>query len=164
MREKVNRKSLAAGLGAASLLGLGLYLAVPAASADQSPSPSPSTTASAHPKGKDGRPGAQRPWKHRARWAARGVHGEATVRGKDEKFHVRTWQRGEITGRSGATLTVRSADGVTWTWTTDGDTRVRKNGAKSTPAALAAGDRVMVIGQREGTTRTAGLAVVPKKR
>ncbi|MFC5750795.1 hypothetical protein [Actinomadura rugatobispora] len=163
MREKMNRKSLAAGLGAASLLGLGLYLAVPAASAD--PAPSPSTTASPQPKAKDGRPGAQqRPWKHRARFAARGVHGEATVRGKDEKFHVRTWQRGEITGRSGATLTVRSADGVTWTWNTDGKTRVRKDGAKSAPTALAAGDRVIVMGQREGTTRTIGLVVVPKKK
>jgi hypothetical protein len=158
----MNRKSLAAGLGAASLLGLGLYLAVPAASAD--PSPSPSTTASAQPKGKDGKPGAQRPWKHKARWAARGVHGEATVRGKDEKFHVRTWQRGEITGRSGANLTVRSADGVTWTWTTGDKTRVRKDGTKSAPTALASGDRVMVIGQREGTTRTATIVVVPKKK
>ncbi|GAA2428778.1 hypothetical protein GCM10010191_47390 [Actinomadura vinacea] len=151
---------MAAGLGAASLLGLGLYLAVPAASADQSPSPG--TTTSAKPK--DGRHGEQRPWRHRARWAARGVHGEATVRGKDNAFRVRTWQRGEITGRSGAGLTVRSADGVAWTWTTDGKTRVRENGKKSNAAALAAGDRVMVIGERAGTTRTAKIVVVPKKK
>ncbi|MFF5263534.1 hypothetical protein ACFY4C_31800 [Actinomadura viridis] len=160
MRAKVNRKSLAAGIGAASLLGVGLYIAVPAASAD--PSPSPGATASAKPR--EGHQGKGHWRGHRGRWAAdRGVHGEATVKRKDG-FHVRTWQRGEITGRSGANVTVRSADGTVWTWTTDGKTRVRKDAAKSQPSALASGDRVVVVGERTGTTRTAKVIAVPKKK
>ena len=162
MRSKANIKVLAAGLGTAGLLGAGLYLTVPVAFAD--PSPSPSTTASARPDARDGRFGDRRPWRNRARSAPRGVHGEATVRGRDDTFHVRTWQRGEVTGRSGASLTVRSADGVSWTWTTTGSTRVRKDGAKATLDALATGDQVVVAGKREGGTRTAGTVVVPRKR
>jgi hypothetical protein len=163
----INRKTLAGGLGGATLLGLGLYLAVPAAA---NPSPSPSPTTSAHPKGKE--PGRQG-WKDRrgekgpharGRWAAaRGVHGEATVKRKDG-FHLRTWQVGEVTGRSGANLTVRSADGATWTWVTVAGTRVHKEGEKSAVSALANGDRIIVIGERAGTTRTAKIIRVPKRK
>jgi hypothetical protein len=152
---RTNRKTIAAGAGAAGLLGLGLYLAVPAA-ANSAPSPSPSAT-SAAPKAHPG---------HGKRLAAlrrvRGVHGEATVRTKDG-FRLADWQRGKITGISGTTLTVRSADGATWTWTTNGDTRVRKDGGKSTVSALASGAQVFVLGERTGGTRTAKLVREPKK-
>lgn len=152
---RTNRKTIAAGAGAAGLLGLGLYLAVPAA-ANSAPSPSPSATTAA-PKAHPG---------HGRRMAAlrrvRGVHGEATVRGKDG-FHLADWQRGKITGISGTTLTVRSADGATWTWTTNGDTRVRKDGGKSTLSALTSGAQVFVLGERSGDTRTAKFVRQPKK-
>jgi hypothetical protein len=165
MRANLNRKSLVAGIGAAGVLGLGLYLAVPAFADDPSPSPKP--TASQHHKrdGHHGRQhGKQHPWRHQARFAHRGVHGEATVQRKDKSFHVSAWQRGQVTGVSGATVTVRSADGVSWTWTTNDKTRVRKSGDKSTPSALASGDQLVVLGERTGTTRTATRIVVPKKR
>ncbi|MBX6769392.1 MAG: hypothetical protein IRY90_19940, partial [Actinomadura rubrobrunea] len=119
----MNTKTLMAGAGAAGLLGLGLFVAVPALA-----DPSPDTTATVS-QGKlpDRHPG-------RLRWrgvAARGVHGEATVRrARDGGFQVVTWQRGEVTGKSGAVVTVRSADGVSWQWTTDAKTRVRKDGDK----------------------------------
>lgn len=153
-RMRTDRKTLVAGVGAAGVLGLGLYLAVPAFAADSSPSASPT----AH-EGKD------HPRKHHPRKARpfRGVHGEATVRRKDG-FHLATWQRGKITTVSATGLTVRSADGVSWTWTTNGDTRVRKDGEKSELKALANGDQVLVAGQRAGTTRTARLVRVPKPR
>ncbi|MFB4299606.1 DUF5666 domain-containing protein [Actinomadura sp. NTSP31] len=154
---RTNRKTIAAGAGAAGLLGLGLYLAVPAA-ANPSPSPSPSSTTTAAPKAHPG---------HGKRLAAlrraRGVHGEATVRRKDG-FHLADWQRGTITGISGTTLTVRSADGASWTWTTNSGTRVRKDGAKSALSALANGAQVFVLGERSGDTRTAKLVREPKKR
>ncbi|MFD0683703.1 DUF5666 domain-containing protein [Actinomadura fibrosa] len=151
---RTNKKTLAAGFGAAGLLGLGLYVAVPAAAAN--PSPSPSTSAKAQPR-KD------HPRAARAIRGLRGVHGEATVKRKDG-YHLATWQRGQVTGRSGAALTVRSTDGATWTWTTDAKTRVRENGAKSTLSALANGDQVLVFGERSGTTRTAAFIREPKKR
>jgi hypothetical protein len=155
---RTNRKTIAAGAGAAGLLGLGLYLAVPAA-ANSSPSPSPSATSGA-PKAHPGKGNGKR---LAALRHIRGVHGEATVRRKDG-FHVADWQRGKITGISGTTLTVRSADGATWTWTTNGDTRVRKDGGKSSLSALSGGAQVFVLGERSGDTRTAKLVREPKKR
>jgi len=154
---RTNRKTVAAGVGAAGLLGLCLYLAVPAAASNPSPSPTTSASPKAHPGDGKTHP--------RGRFfrGVRGVHGEVTVRRKDG-FHIATWQHGQITGRSGAILTVRSADGASWTWTTDANTRIRKNGGKSTPSSLANGDQVLAFGERTGTTRTAKLIRVPNHR
>jgi hypothetical protein len=163
---KATRKSVAAGLGGATLLGLGLYLAIPAAAAD--PSPSPGVTKSADPKGKD-REGARDdkgrkgPNGNGGRWGAaigRGLHGEATVQRKD-RFHVRTWQRGEVTSVSPTNVTVRSADGTAWTWATHAGTTVRKNKEKAAVSSLAKGDRLFVFGERYGATRTAKMIRVP---
>ncbi|MFB4304694.1 DUF5666 domain-containing protein [Actinomadura sp. GTD37] len=149
-------KTIVAGAGAAGLLGLGLYVAVPASAADPSPSPS----ASARP-GHPGGHGKGHP--HRGPRAFRGVHGEATVQRKDG-FHLAAWQRGEITSVSATGVTVRSADGVSWTWTADGKTRVRKDREKSALKNLANGDQVVVAGERSGNTRTARLIRVPERR
>ncbi|GAA4136315.1 hypothetical protein [Actinomadura keratinilytica] len=146
-----NTKILIAGAGAAGVLGLGLFAAVPAGAA---PSPEPSTSASPDKGGK----------RQAYRWAARGargVHGEATVR-RDGGFRVVTWQRGEVTGRSGAVVTVRSADGASWQWTTDDQTRFRRDGEKSRLSAVRNGDQVIVVGERTGATRTATAFRVPK--
>ncbi|MEW2357476.1 hypothetical protein [Spirillospora sp. NPDC029432] len=160
----VNRKTVAAGIGGAAVLGVGLYLAVPAAAADPSPSPSKSAAQQKeHRKGQHRGPHKGQHKGHPHRWGGQGVHGEATVKRKDG-FHVRTWQRGEVTGRSGAAVTVRSADGTSWTWTTDDQTRVRKDRAKSSVGALANGDRIVVVGERAGSTRTARMIRVPERR
>ncbi|MEU5991975.1 hypothetical protein ABZ806_23655 [Spirillospora sp. NPDC047418] len=154
-------KTVAAGAGAAGLLGLGLYLAVPASAADPAPSPSASPNAKhAHPR-HPGHAGKGHPFR-RAR-AFRGVHGEATVQRKDG-FHLVTWQRGQITSVSSSGVTVRSADGVSWTWTAGGDTRVRKDGEKAALKNLATNDKVLVTGERSGDTRTAHLIRAPKRR
>ncbi|HEY7483984.1 MAG TPA: hypothetical protein VH912_05925 [Streptosporangiaceae bacterium] len=107
----------------------------------------------------------QRPGRHplRARRFFRGLHGEATVRTKEQGFKQVAWQRGQVTSVSGGTLTVRSADGVSWQWTTNKDTKVRKKGDKASVSQLAANDWVFVIGTVEGSTRTARAAVVPKR-
>jgi hypothetical protein len=164
---RTNRKTIAAGLGAAGVLGLGLYLAVPASAADPSPSPSASPTEHRDHPGRLGHPGrAGHPGKGHPFWRARalrGVHGEATVK-RNDGFHLATWQRGKITSVSSGGLTVRSDDGVSWTWTVNDDTRVRKDGEKSALKNLANGDQVLVAGERSGDTRTARLVRVPKNR
>ncbi|TDD35251.1 hypothetical protein E1287_14155 [Actinomadura sp. KC06] len=166
---RTNRKTIAAGVGAAGLLGLGLYIAVPAAAADPSPSPSKSGTKTYQgdgPQGQKWRDGKGHPGKrhpHRHVRPFRGVHGEATVRRKDG-FHLATWQRGKITALSATTLTVRSDDGASWTWTANANTRVSKNGEKSALTSLAAGDQVLVAGERSGDTRNARIVRVPKPR
>ncbi|NDU71717.1 hypothetical protein GWI34_03610 [Actinomadura sp. DSM 109109] len=148
-----NRKTIAAAAGAAGVLGLGLSFAVPAFADDPAPSPT------AH-AGK-GHPGKGHPF--RRAHGLRGVHGEATVKRKDG-FHLATWQRGKITAVSATGVTVRSDDGVSWTWKADGRTRVRKEREKATLQALAGGDQVLVAGERSGGTRTARLIRVPGHR
>ncbi|MGP4026176.1 DUF5666 domain-containing protein [Actinomadura sp. 3N407] len=154
--------TLAAGVSAAGLLGLGLYLAVPAFAADPSPSASPKAEPN-HPR-RD-HPGEDRPFRRghglRGHLGGHGVHGEATVR-RDDGFRLVTWQRGEITALSSTTLTVKSADGVSWTWTANGDTRIRKDREKATIKDLADGDEIRVAGERSGDTRTARFIRVPK--
>ncbi|WP_344902336.1 DUF5666 domain-containing protein [Actinomadura meridiana] len=163
---RINRITLVSGASAVSLLGLGigLYVAVPAAAADPSPTPKASSSTSAHPRKAHPRKGE---WgkghPHLRARPFRGVHGEATVRRKDG-FHTTAWQHGKITAMTSNTVTVRSDDGVSWAWTSNGDTRVRKNNEKSALKALATGDQVLVFGEQSGTTRTARLIRVPKPR
>jgi hypothetical protein len=111
----------------------------------------------------DKKPGQRRriPVRRLARRA--GVHGEASVRTKKGFVQI-AWQRGQVTGKSGTTLTVRSLDGTVWSWQTDGKTRVRKSGQKSAVANLATNDYVVVAGQASsGNKHTAKAVVVPKK-
>jgi hypothetical protein len=92
-----------------------------------------------------------------------GVHGEATVRTKKGFVQI-AWQRGQLTGRSGNTLTVRSLDGTVWQWTADGRTRVRKDGQKSAVANLATNDFVVIAGTvGPGNKHDARVVLVPKK-
>ncbi|MEV0403823.1 DUF5666 domain-containing protein [Actinoallomurus sp. NPDC050550] len=137
---------------AIAVVGTGVYLAVPA-----------SAGASGHPgvKAADGAKG--HPMRGvRGFRGIRGVHGQATVRTK-KGFAQVDWQRGRLTATSGGTLSVRSADGVTWQWKTDDKTRVRKDKAKSTVSQLATGDFVFVAGLDAGGARTAKRVVVPNK-
>jgi hypothetical protein len=92
-----------------------------------------------------------------------GVHGEATVRTKKGFVQI-AWQRGQLTGRSGDTLTVRSLDGTVWQWTADGRTRVRKDGQKSAVANLATNDFVVIAGTvGPGNKHDARAVIVPKR-
>ncbi|MGH3373372.1 MAG: hypothetical protein ACRDP6_01395 [Actinoallomurus sp.] len=114
----------------------------------------------------DQKPGQRARQRIRARRLARraGVHGEATVRTKNKGFVQIAWQRGQVTGKSGSTLTVRSLDGTVWSWQTDGTTRVRKDGQKSAVANLATNDFVVIAGQAaSGNKHMAKAVVVPKK-
>ncbi|MCP2337856.1 DUF5666 domain-containing protein [Actinomadura rupiterrae] len=154
---RANKKTMAAGVAAAGLLGVGLYAAVPALAA----TPSPSTHPSADGKGHHFKDGHKR---HGRFAGVRGVHGEATVKAKDNTFKLVDWQRGQVTGKTGTTLTVKSADGAVWTWTVDAKTRVRKDRAKSAFGNVANGDQVAVFGTRAGDTRTAVAIREPQKK
>src|SRR4051794_33512860 len=93
------------------------------------------TTAANRPPKANGKPR-----KPRARARMVGIHGQATVGGKDSKFVNRTWQRGVIIAKGESSLTVKSKDGVTWTWNLDQATKIHKLGARADLSALAAGD------------------------
>ncbi len=94
----------------------------------------------------------------------RGLHGEFTVRNGKGGFREIAFERGAITAVSSKTVTVRAADGTTWTWTLMSNTVVRKDRARSSAANLAAGDPVFVGGPEQGQVRGARLIIVPEKR
>jgi hypothetical protein len=94
----------------------------------------------------------------------RGLHGEFTVRNGTGGFREIAFERGAITAVSSKTVTVRAADGTTWTWTLMSNTVVRKDRARSSAANLAAGDPVFVGGPEQGQVRGARLIIVPEKR
>jgi len=117
-------------------------------------SPMPGGTASA------GNPAAQA---SRAGWALRhlrGLHGEFTVRNGTGGFREIAFERGTIAAVSSKTVTVRAADGTTWTWTLMTNTVVRKDRARSSAANLATGDPVFVGGPERGSVRGARLIIV----
>jgi hypothetical protein len=97
------------------------------------------------------------------RHALRGVHGEATVTRKNGKVIQGEWQRGQVTGISGTALTVKSKDGTTWTWTVSGSTPVKRNGKKIAESALKTGDKVLVVGMKNGSANNAKRVLSPVK-
>ncbi|WP_329406761.1 hypothetical protein OG802_02630 [Streptomyces sp. NBC_00704] len=139
---------------AVAVLALGgtvAYAATSNGSGGGSPSAGPSASSSEGPGGRHGRGG---PWSGLGGDAA---HGEATV--KDPRtgdWVVRVWQRGAVEKADDARLTVKSEDGVSWTWTLGKDTRVLADGAPGSGAAAPKkGDTVLVVGTRAGDTNTA---------
>jgi hypothetical protein len=151
----MNKKILGgASALAIGVVGTGVYLAVPASAG--APNGKTAATAKQH----DRQHGKQHGKRLRH---GRGVHGQATVRTKKGFVQV-AWQRGLLTGTSGGTLTVRSLDGTTWQWKTDGTTRVRKSGQKSGLTKLGVNDFVSVAGPAGADgSRTAKRVHVPKK-
>jgi hypothetical protein len=149
----LNRKIIG-GLSALAVVatGTGLYFAGPALAGDSHDN----TTVAASRNAK------QRPMNRRIPRRVRGVHGQATVRTKKGFVEV-VWQRGQLTAKSGDTLTVRSLDGTTWQWKTDGTTKVRKDARRSGVTALATDDFVFVVGREDGDARTAKRVLVPRK-
>jgi hypothetical protein len=102
----------------------------------------------------------------RVRWALGrlrrlgGVEGTVTFRGKTG-FRTIAFERGTIESVGhGGLVVVKSPDGTTWTWRVVSDTVVRKNGAKTTPGALAAGEPVFAAGPIVSGNRDARLIVI----
>lgn len=149
---------------AVGVVGAGVYLALPASANAEATTASEQVAAQVAGEPMASRQDQKiRPRLRVRRLARRGVHGEATVRTKKGFVQV-AWQRGQLTSKSGNTLTVRSLDGAVWTWTTDGNTRVRKDGQKSAVSNLATNDYVVIAGLvGSGNAHTARAVIVPKK-
>ena len=138
----VSTIALAGGIGA------GIAYADP-------PTPTPTTTptASASPT-PTGQPKHGDQWQgprmKRLALLRKALHGEVTLAG--EKHRVVVFQRGPVEKVSDTSLTVKSADDYTATYVVGADTTVRKNGDKATIADLKAGDRVLVVANKDGST------------
>jgi hypothetical protein len=72
------------------------------------------------------------------------------------------FERGTIVSVAGDDVTVRAADGTTWTWLLTGSSVVRQDGSRASSSALSAGEGVFVGGAATGTARDARLIVIRK--
>ncbi|WP_062646114.1 hypothetical protein [Streptomyces maremycinicus] len=136
-----------------AVLALGGTVAYAATSGDGGgrPSAAPSASSSEGPGGRHTHGGMGfRPGEDAA-------HGEATVKDPDTgDWVVRVWQRGTVAKVADDQVTVRSEDGVWWTWTVGSGTTVSADGSSGSGAdALKKGDTVLVVGSRSGDTTTA---------
>lgn len=149
------RKALLAGGVALTLTGMGVAVAW---SADP-PSPSPSQSA----PGQENRPAkpdkSQRP-QH--------LHSEGVVKKADGTFQTVLEQRGTVESVTGTSITVKSEDGYSRTFTVNAETKIRQapaarrdsskkddggqrhKPADGTIADITAGDSVRVSGVKEG--------------
>ncbi|ADU11568.1 MULTISPECIES: hypothetical protein [Micromonospora] len=127
--------------------------------------PAPSGTPQAGPDGKGERAkdGHKR---HRARVLLRRntLHGEAVVRTRDGGTKTVAVQRGEVTAIDGRSMTVKSTDGFTATWTFGEKLRVveRRTTIRSTDIKI--GTTVGVAGAKDGDKSVARLVVVPLRQ
>jgi hypothetical protein len=136
----VSTVALACGIGA------GMAYADP-------PTPTPTPTASASPTP------AAKP-RHGEQWQGprikrlallrRALHGEVTLAGEEHRVVV--FQRGPVEKVSDTSLSVKSEDGFTATYVVSTDSTVRKNGGKASIADLTAGDKVLVVANKDGST------------
>jgi hypothetical protein len=137
----VSTVALACGIGA------GLAYADPPSPTPTTPTATASPTPSARPKHRDHLPG---PRMKPLALLRRALHGEVTLAGEEHRVVV--FQRGPVEKVSDTSLTVKSEDGYTATYVVNAETVVRKNGDKATIAEVKAGDRVLVVADKDGST------------
>ena len=129
--------------------------------------PKPSPSASAAPKGDKGAKGdGQRGRKLRARVLLRRntLHGEAVVQAKDGGTQTVVVQRGAVTAVDGDSITVKSTDGFSLTWSFADDLKVVERRSSIEARQLQVGDQVGVAGAKNGDSAAARLIVIPRAK
>jgi hypothetical protein len=134
--------------------------------ADTSPSPDATGTPAPAASGRAGKKSAQanRPLLRRLtirRALARNVeHGEMVVQTKDGDKTIDV-QRGTVTAISSTTVTVKSADGFSETWTFGNPIHVVEHRTTVQPSNVTTGETVGVAGTKSNGNLTASLLVIP---
>jgi hypothetical protein len=123
-----------------------------AAARDGSGGPPAASPSASSPPGPGERHGHGGPW---FGFGGDAVHGEATVKDPGTgRWVVRVWQRGTVQKADGDRITVRSEDGVSWTWKLGPDATASPHGSTGADAPKK-GDTVSVVGTRSGGAYTA---------
>ena len=125
------------------------------------------TTAAAHPTGKH--PCAAKATRQAAmrcrrvpaaqRLLGHTLHAQLTIKTKTGYSTV-AFERGTIESVSGSTLTVKAADGTTWTWHLLKGSVLRENGGKLAVSKLAAGEKILAVGPVSNGTNYVKMAQV----
>ncbi|MEV1060513.1 hypothetical protein AB0I92_24980 [Micromonospora chalcea] len=151
--------SAALGAEGQALAALGLD----ASDLDVEPVAAPASTGTpqAGPDGKGER--AEGNKRHRARVLLRRntLHGEAVVRTRDGGTRTVAVQRGEVTAIDERSMTVKSTDGFTATWTFGDKLRVVERRTAIRSNDIKIGTTVAVAGAKDGGGNVARLVVVP---
>ncbi|WP_089155982.1 hypothetical protein [Micromonospora sp. NBS 11-29] len=166
-REAAVEVAAAMGTDGQALAALG----VAAAELDVDPVAAPAPSASGTPAEKGGpdragdraREGRKR---HPARVLLRRntLHGEVVVQTKENGTKTVAVQRGQVTAVDEKSMTVKSADGFTMTWTFDAKLRVVERRSTIRANDVKAGTTVGVAGTKDGDGGVARLIVVPAKQ
>ncbi|SNT45955.1 hypothetical protein SAMN05421812_106314 [Asanoa hainanensis] len=122
----------------------------------------PSASPSAAPKEKDRDRGKR--LKARVLLRKNTLHGEAVVKTKDGSTQTVLVQRGQVTAVDADSITVKSTDGFTITWSFADDLRVVERRNSIQADQLAAGDQVGVAGTKDGDGGAARLIVIPREK
>jgi hypothetical protein len=127
------------------------------------------TGATASPTAKDGKQRGERAAALRQRVKARvllrkdTLHGEVVVQGKDGSRTVAV-QRGVVTAIDGSSMTVKSTDGFSQTWTFGPDLRVVESRTSVQPSEVKVGAQLGVSGAKDGDQSVARLIVIPRQK
>jgi hypothetical protein len=89
------------------------------------------------------------------------LHGEAVVQ-TDNGTKTVDVQRGSVTAIDDRSVTVKSTDGFTLTWTFGTPLRVIENRTSVQPSAVKVGTEIGIAGTKDGGTVNAHLIVIPK--
>ena len=92
------------------------------------------------------------------------LHGEAVVQTKDGGAKTIAVQRGTVTAVTSTTMTVKSNDGFTQTWTFGNPIHVVQNRAALQPSDIKVGAGVGVAGPKDNGAYTARLIVIPTNK
>ncbi|MFG1720220.1 hypothetical protein ACGFII_16490 [Micromonospora chalcea] len=124
--------------------------------------PGPAGTPQAGPDGK-GERAKEGNRRHRARVLLRRntLHGEAVVRTRDGGTRTVAVQRGEVTAIDDSSMTVKSTDGFTVTWTFGEKLRVVERRTAIRSNDIKIGTTIAVAGAKDGGGNVARLVVVP---
>ncbi|MGC4885812.1 hypothetical protein [Micromonospora sp. DT227] len=175
-RETAVEVAAAMGADGQALAALG----VDPADLDVDPVAAPAPSASGTPaaQGGSGTPGEQagpdrkgdraQDWRkrHRARVLLRKnrLHGEVVVQTKENGTKTVAVQRGAVTAVDAKSMTVKSTDGFTMTWTFGEKLRVVERRATIQANEIKVGTTVGVAGAKEGDKGVARLVVVPLRQ
>jgi ABC-type transport system substrate-binding protein len=148
LMNKRTKTILATGSLALVLAGTGAGVAAAQTSTTPTPpgtasssTPTPAAKTAKHPHHKGGQ-------------LRRVEHGEFTVHTKTGDKVLDT-QRGVVTAVNAGSVTVKSTDGFTATYTLNPATKVHKGKQTATTAQITTNDRVRVLANKTGTTDTA---------
>ncbi|MEV0805535.1 hypothetical protein [Micromonospora sp. NPDC050200] len=132
--------------------------------------PAPAVSGSAEPeagpKGKRGERAEEWRKRRQARVLLRRntLHGEAVVQTKDGGTKTVVVQRGEVTAIDGDSVTVKSTDGFTLTWSLGDQLRVIERRTTIRSNDIKVGTKIGIAGAKDGDKAVARLIVVPFKQ